>query len=198
MVFLGTTIFAPSNLPAATSTTGPDLADYSASAGAVPSSALVTSPVVVSPDTTINPVSTGSGAQGDDVTAPTAPTSEQTAVSAASATGIEGINSSTIQPTVLYGDVLNTVMGPLVSGVPVPSGVTVPSTPAASWKPTYDNTPMWIVEYQGIQAPLASGHFYFTSNGTLTTNPPPIATNQTTTLYVFVNAQTGDYAFAEE
>lgn len=156
-----------------------DLAAYSTVTGVLPpASERVTASITI----------------GDGVTmAPSAapPTlSQQAAVISAAEEGFPTSSLSGQQPKVMYGvltDSTQRTVATLPAGVSVPKGVTGP----ASTGLLYQNVPTWMTEYVNVPLEVSGGPPPL-PGVTTTSHPAPVGN-----FYIFVNANTGKYMFAE-
>jgi hypothetical protein len=160
------------------------LSSYSATVGTLPPSERVQETMTMPGGDTIAPAPLS-----DSVN-----TSPQSAISAASATGIDGIDSTTVQPTVQYG-----LLSESEGGTVTPPGVSnSTSESSSSFAGPYQNTPVWVVTYPGISTPTDGpppppGGWVPSSSST-TTAPIPAGSGS---LYIFVNDSTGQYLGGE-
>lgn len=118
--------------------------------------------------------------------------SQAQAEQAAAATGISaGAGGATVYPKVLYGVMSDSQVTPVPGGASGPggSGSLGSSSGSANPAPIYQNVPVWMVEYDHVLVPASHGYSPRQPTSTL---PPPTQSDYTN-LYVFVNAQSGQY-----
>jgi hypothetical protein len=191
---------APTTTSTTTGTTSPGKA--------IPASEYVSSSTPLPDGVTMTPPTNSS---------PLPEISQQTAVADAIKQGFYWVSVSSTGATAYYGIMTNTAM----CSVPAPVGESVaagnldPSTLGAEYSAgectlLYQNVPTWVVEYKGPAEQASGGPspVGFPANGTApspgvvpattTTVAPPtttVAAPTTETIYIFINADTGQYMF---
>jgi hypothetical protein len=123
--------------------------------------------------------------------------SQLAAVDAAGGPIAIGIKGERVHPTALFGLISDSVIGPVCRlGIAVPGPMPTPNTVKACPQPlTYQETPVWVVEYKDVAIAATGGA---RGGGALAPSPTPNSLHPASpVLFEFVSAKSGKVLFGE-